>query len=1261
MRRMLQNHKNFFNRSISIVLSGLLSVMLLPEAALAAMASDTDAGTAPSDDALQMQTITAVPEEETESEVTLDGMLPAGAEVSVRSSDNSAEGSLCAYDITITDKNGEEFQPESDAPIQVELRSPAITEAAAQEKPLRVWHLHDGIREEITSFTLQGDALVFQTDGFSVFEVDNGEPPLRTYVFEMPADPSDNSGYTKYYFPTAGADAGGNHKMICQQIVKNGEKLVFPQLPADVSSRYTFTGWYVCNNGVLADAPFDFDQEITGAQNEIVTLRAVFKACVYVIFHEQYNAASERFPIMATRSGELTPGQTVDVYGEQTDQSAEVRIKDLTVTYDDLDKTPGEPMQMAFKGWTVVPDTCVTQEQIKAYTERPDVQVIRTETIRISKTTRLYPVFWQIGWLDFNTNQDGSGNDANHYTGATYKPPVYFPTINGFNFIDKEQKPPKLAGYVFDGWFTGDGVPVTDSALHLIDGLDTDYLENRNGTLFFKECDPRTAQVNLYAHWKPDDSKYTIVLWMQQASDTPDLGIDAEGKDHRHWDFFKSYSQTAKTGTSVSVAEMYRPEKLENLDQELIPGTHTRDKLKGFTIDHWDDAQTVEGNGGTILNVYYKRNQHTFTFRNTRNTRDIHKVTALYGSDISNIWHFTDDDGNTYPMTTGGQTTSWMPVVNGQDGVRITQMLLMPDKDITFRHYTTSNTQRTFHYYVEALPDTPDTPETRTYNGKKYIPYNENLGTLKHDFEIVNYNADFFELEGFTRLAIATTEGADVTTTIQNATGQGAGWQRLGTNELWFYYTRNSYNAEFKDPKNPGWSRIETILYDQATVGYVPLPPEPPEGHYFTGWYAEKECVTPVAFTEDEANALRAKGENFQDYTIMPAHAILVYAGWETQWFKIEIDPDGGTLTGSQATWFWEPWEGDPIEEYNTVTKAFEPDVNGTYYYALRNRQYYGLVGEEWYPQEDTEYKNAIVDGHCTRGAFYTTDSGLATDTTATGDLRHYKEAEGAYRYLGWVEVDPVTGEEIPYNFGTSVVKNTYLRLKWKQLDTYLIEYRAGEGTIATLDSNEQTFEFLNADNYADHAEVVVTHFAVAPPGKNFVGWQIKNDGSGKTYYPGQSFHFDSGYAETVPQIDDEGHITNKRLIVLNAVYREITNAKIIYDPNGGNVDTRALTHGGGQDPGRTPEIYTDGASTPLEPSYKLENNRLIVSDLMNNAAVRLADGIGFTNAGYNLRRLEHITRRTKRFLLPGEQYPLLCGYGRTPCPLCTMGNAGLF
>jgi len=136
----------------------------------------------------------------------------------------------------------------------------------------------------------------------------------------------------------------------------------------------------------------------------------------------------------------------------------------------------------------------------------------------------------------------------------------------------------------------------------------------------------------------------------------------------------------------------------------------------------------------------------------------------------------------------------------------------------------------------------------------------------------------------------------------------------------------------------------------------------------------------------------------------------------------------------------------------------------------------------------------------------------------------------------------------------------------------------------------------LDADDYADKADVVITRTAKAPEGYNFVGWVIRGDTSNTVYYPGQSFEFDTKYAVTV---------NRRETVFLDAVYTRVGTAKIIYDANGGEVydtdpDGGELDCGWPTDPDApTPVVEHDGQSATL-------------SNLVNNSGIRLSGGEGF-------------------------------------------------
>ncbi|MBR1528233.1 MAG: InlB B-repeat-containing protein [Oscillospiraceae bacterium] len=931
-------------------------------------------------------------------------------------------------------------------------------------------------------------------------------PPLRTYQFQIQ---DQNGVYQPYYFPVSGT------KKVCQQTVANHEKPVIPQLPENPDSHAVFAGWYD-ENGNL----FDFETIPEVTQTETVILHAVFQNYAYAVFHNQYDTVTDSFPVSAVRRGELT------------DQTAEIKIQDMTVSYDMPESSETAVSQMAFKGWSKEP----VSQAGAVLTDLGNPVRIETEPFLISETAHLYPVFEKISWLIFDTGETGSG--------ATYIPPESFFSEEGFLLSDIPV--PERSGYVFDGWYTQDQIPVTDSEGNLLASGSSDDFEIKNHKLYLKN----QSELTLSAHWSPGLSDYTVIIWKQKATDSPDLP-DTE----KSYDFSESFTLSTLTGSIVTV---------DDSDKNY--------QIPGFAYSHCSDALTADGTGNTILDVYYDRNIHTFTFRN--HNRVIKTVRALYGADISHIWNFTGSDGISYPRTDINFNTSWTPGGSAQYTQRLTQMLLMPDEDITFTYTSTSHTKRYFHYYAEALPEAET---VRIYRQKNYVPCHENLETVENDFNYLYYEEDFLQIEGFTRFETAAPDGTQV------IIDQHTEWENNWNHHLYFYYTRNSYPIEFINSVNSQILAETSLPYQQNTENFLPDDPRPPTGFQFTGWYADPACSVRVFFHEPSETEIDSSRDSsgvphYQVYETMPAFPLRVYAGWETQWFLIEIDPNGGELADGQSTWFWEPYQGDPVTEYTQTVRNYIPDPDGDYYYMLHDRNYYHL-DQNWNIAE-----NSISD----RRAGYTADL-----SEAVNEVR-YRKSPGNYKYLGWYRVNPDTGEETPYHFGTRVTENLFLRLHWKQTGIYYIQYDAGEGQLP--DDTQQIFAFPDTEQYSDQADLFVTRTAVPPEGKNFIGWKIKLDPEQKIYTPGQSFRFDSALTEPIQE---------KQTLIMQAVYQEIPTANIIYDVNGGAILPDA-------DAGK-PVISL------IEPEYQRSDTLLTVSDLLNHSAVQISSGTGFQNGNYIL------------------------------------------
>ncbi len=102
--------------------------------------------------------------------ITLTGYMPAGATVTATPADPEPDIDdiyvLLAYDITITDTDGNEFEPTS--PITVTIQSREIANSDAT--PL-VYHMEDTDAKQITPVTVTDDSVTFEATSFSVYAV----------------------------------------------------------------------------------------------------------------------------------------------------------------------------------------------------------------------------------------------------------------------------------------------------------------------------------------------------------------------------------------------------------------------------------------------------------------------------------------------------------------------------------------------------------------------------------------------------------------------------------------------------------------------------------------------------------------------------------------------------------------------------------------------------------------------------------------------------------------------------------------------------------------------------------------------------------------------------------------------------------------------------------------------------------------------------------------------------------------------------------
>ena len=121
-------------------------------------ADEKDTETVEEEIILTEQTIEAsVDMEDKDVVITLTGEMPEGATASACPVDISMDGVniISAYDITIYDADGQEFQPSEEKPLQVKIEDDAVRKALEENAELEVYHLKDAEAEPVHKLELR--------------------------------------------------------------------------------------------------------------------------------------------------------------------------------------------------------------------------------------------------------------------------------------------------------------------------------------------------------------------------------------------------------------------------------------------------------------------------------------------------------------------------------------------------------------------------------------------------------------------------------------------------------------------------------------------------------------------------------------------------------------------------------------------------------------------------------------------------------------------------------------------------------------------------------------------------------------------------------------------------------------------------------------------------------------------------------------------------------------------------------------------------
>ena len=512
------------------------------------------------------------------SQIKISGKLPEGVKVKAYPVDIAIEGQdiLAAYDITIFDKNKQEYKVTSENNIEVQINNPKIKETEKVE----VYHKEDVLsaEERINVDNKRNSTVTFSADSFSIYAItDPKAQATRTYEFWI----LDNDGNKK--------------ELINTQTIRSGESLQKPPVPI-LNDRGRYAGWYPINSQKNENDEIHFFQPIyfDNKTPEKIELTPLFLDNVYIDFKERVYITEKNKADFS-----IPPGYTLDSDGYYKDSNGKklyrdevfkTRVQDFNVPIGEAHiPVVMEDSESVLSYWSINPeggeafnfqDTPISKELI----QKQEAISKENQSSRLD----LFAIF-EPGYT-INFDSDG----GSHVTRLVIKKDQKIDS----NKITEPIKP----GYKFIAWsLTKGGDPIK------LENIDV----NKSMTLYaLYEKLPGTYTVSHYTE-NIDDNKYV---------------------------FYKSETKTAQVGSKTPNGEYFRNQANSDIAKDLIGKGYTKpteiapsDPAKIVKADGSTDIKIYYRRPRYKLNVYTTGIfQSVGTYRFTEELKE--------GQDTAPVW-----------------------------------------------------------------------------------------------------------------------------------------------------------------------------------------------------------------------------------------------------------------------------------------------------------------------------------------------------------------------------------------------------------------------------------------------------------------------------------------------------------------------------------------------------------------------------------------------------------------------------------------------
>ena len=404
---------------------------------------------------------------------------------------------------------------------------------------------------------------------------------------------------------------------------------------------------------------------------------------------------------------------------------------------------------------------------------------------------------------------------------------LYFSTGDNASYIEPEfvaagkqtQKPndPTRPGYTFKGWSTTEG-----------------------GSVNYHFGQTLSDNQTIYAVWSANtDTSYTVIYWKQSINDSKDATDSS-----KTYDYEDSETRKGKTGDVVSPSYSDR-------NQEYTGFRYNASKSTSVSIN---------GDGTTVLNVYYDRVSMTIHFQERSfwdGTTTLYTYTGLYGQTL-------EQNGYSWPSPGNGKCwkESNNTILTFLDAFIFDKLTHKTDGNgnqtltLTKEDYSAV---RTIRHYKQNLDGSYTTPTNSTQ---------ASYGSFTFTNKYTGFTVSQYRL------------GSNGSWTNTSA-GQSVPESRQ---DLYVRYTRNSYELAFYNYN--GVSREESVLYEQSLnsfANYTPARPSGiPDSFTFQGWYKDPETT-----------------QKFDFHSVMPAAGLTLYAKWAAPTYTATIHT---TMSGDGMT-----------------------------------------------------------------------------------------------------------------------------------------------------------------------------------------------------------------------------------------------------------------------------------------------------------------------------------------------------------------------